>query len=105
MSFTGVDSLDRSIDKANVRLADIEREFGMHDRRPDRHLRRGRSPVAVLMAGLIPWHRTGRALGHVQLRRKAHGATKVPARQEDWPWAVVIGRPILGSAVSWRSWP
>jgi len=33
MSFTGVDSLDRSIDKANVWLADIEREFGTHDRR------------------------------------------------------------------------
>ncbi|MGE5292973.1 MAG: DUF2267 domain-containing protein [Micromonosporaceae bacterium] len=33
MSFTGVDSLDRSIDKTNVWLADIAREFGTGDRR------------------------------------------------------------------------
>jgi hypothetical protein len=33
MSFTGVDSLDRSIDKANVWLADIDAGFGTGDRR------------------------------------------------------------------------
>lgn len=33
MSFTGVDSLDRSIDKANAWLADIDAEFGAGDRR------------------------------------------------------------------------
>jgi len=33
MSFTGVDSLDRSIDKFNTWLADIEEGFGTHDRR------------------------------------------------------------------------
>jgi uncharacterized protein (DUF2267 family) len=33
MSFTGVDSLDRSIDKANAWLADIEHTFGTTDRR------------------------------------------------------------------------
>ena len=32
MSFTGVDSLDRSIDKANAWLADIEAGFGTSDR-------------------------------------------------------------------------
>ena len=32
MSFTGVDSLDRSIDKANVWLADIDAGFGTSDR-------------------------------------------------------------------------
>lgn len=39
MSFTGVDSLDASIDKANAWLADIEAGFGTSDRRPAR--RRG----------------------------------------------------------------
>ena len=33
MSFTGVDSLDRSIDKANAWLADIDGGFGTSDRR------------------------------------------------------------------------
>lgn len=33
MSFTGVESLDRSIDKTNVWLADIEVGFGTSDRR------------------------------------------------------------------------
>ncbi len=33
MSFTGVDSLDRSIDKANAWLADIDAGFGTSDRR------------------------------------------------------------------------
>ena len=33
MSFTGVDSLDRSIDKTNVWLADIAQQFGTSDRR------------------------------------------------------------------------
>ncbi len=33
MSFTGVDSLDRSIDKTNVWLADIASGFGTGDRR------------------------------------------------------------------------
>ena len=33
MSFTGVDSLDRSIDKTNVWLADIAQGFGTGDRR------------------------------------------------------------------------
>jgi len=33
MSFTGVDSLDPSIDKANAWLADIDAEFGAGDRR------------------------------------------------------------------------
>ena len=33
MSFTGVDSLDRSIDKANAWLADIDAGFGTGDRR------------------------------------------------------------------------
>jgi uncharacterized protein (DUF2267 family) len=33
MSFTGVDGLDRSIDKTNVRLADVARGFGTDDRR------------------------------------------------------------------------
>ena len=33
MSFTGVDSLDRSIDKANAWLADIDDGFGTSDRR------------------------------------------------------------------------
>ncbi len=33
MSFTGVDSLDRSIDKANAWLADIDSGFGTSDRR------------------------------------------------------------------------
>ena len=33
MSFTGVDSLDRSIGKANAWLADIEAGFGTSDRR------------------------------------------------------------------------
>ncbi len=33
MSFTGVDSLDRSIDKTNVWLADITQRFGTGDRR------------------------------------------------------------------------
>ena len=32
MSFTGVDNLDRSIDKANVWLADIDAGFGTSDR-------------------------------------------------------------------------
>lgn len=32
MSFTGVDSLDRSIDKANAWLADIDAGFGTSDR-------------------------------------------------------------------------
>jgi uncharacterized protein (DUF2267 family) len=33
MSFTGVCSLDRSIDKSNAWLAGIEKGFGTHDRR------------------------------------------------------------------------
>jgi len=33
MSFTGVDSLDRSIDKVNAWLSDVEKEFDTHDRR------------------------------------------------------------------------
>ena len=33
MSFTGVSSLDRSIDKANMWLADIDAAFGTEDRR------------------------------------------------------------------------
>lgn len=33
MSFTGVGSLDRSIDKSNAWLAGIEEGFGTHDRR------------------------------------------------------------------------
>ncbi len=33
MSFTGVDNLDRSIDKANAWLADIDARFGTEDRR------------------------------------------------------------------------
>ena len=33
MSFTGVDTLDRSIDKTNVWLADIAQGFGTGDRR------------------------------------------------------------------------
>lgn len=33
MSFTGVSSLDHSIDKANVWLAEVADDFGTHDRR------------------------------------------------------------------------
>jgi uncharacterized protein (DUF2267 family) len=33
MSFTGVDSLDRSIAKVNTWMADIDKEFGTDNRR------------------------------------------------------------------------
>jgi uncharacterized protein (DUF2267 family) len=54
MSLTGVDSLDRSIDKANAWLADIDAGFGTSDRqlayrvlRPWLHNLRDRLTVEV----------------------------------------------------------
>ena len=37
--------------------------------------------------------------GNVRLRRVAHRATKVPARQEVRLWMLPIGRPIIEGAV------